>query len=252
MLRSARKRGGGVDYTVLICDDDDSILSALQIYLSQEGYKVVRANNGLEALQVMERETVHLVILDIMMPEMDGIQAAVKIREVSNVPILFLSAKGEDTDRILGLNMGGDDYVTKPFNPVELLARVRAALRRYARLGGLHGAEEATVADKQTKDVYRTGGLVLDDNRKQVTLDGEDVVLTALEYNILKLLMSHMDRVFSSSQIYETVWDEPAFHVAKTVSVHIRNIREKIEINPKEPQYLKVIYGLGYKVVKQQ
>ncbi|MCL2166575.1 MAG: response regulator transcription factor [Clostridiales bacterium] len=237
-----------MDYTVLICDDDEDILSALQIYLSQEGYKVVRANNGLEALQAMERETIHLVILDIMMPEMDGIRAAVKIREISNVPILFLSAKGEDTDRVLGLNMGGDDYVTKPFNPVELLARVRAALRRYARLGGLHDTADSIEA----KGIYQSGGLMLDDNRKQVSIDGEEVALTALEYNILKLLMAHMDRVFSSSQIYEMVWDEPAFHVSKTVSVHIRNIREKIEINPREPQYLKVIYGLGYKVVKHK
>ena len=235
-----------MDYTVLICDDDDSLLSALHIYLSQEGYRVRQAKNGFEALEVMENETIHLVVLDVMMPEMDGIQTAVKIREVSNVPILFLSAKSEDTDRILGLNMGGDDYITKPFNPVELLARVRAALRRYARLGGLHTATE----DAQTKGIYQTGGLVLDDNRKQVTVDGEDVALTALEYSILKLLVTHMEHVLSSSQIYEMVWNEPAFHVAKTVSVHIRNIREKIEINPKEPQYLKVIYGLGYKVVK--
>ena len=242
-----------MDYTVLICDDDDVILSALQIYLSQEDYRVVQAKNGREALEAMKNEIIHLVILDIMMPEMDGIRAAVKIRETSNVPILFLSAKSEDTDRILGLNMGGDDYITKPFNPVELLARVRAALRRYARLGGLQEMAERNGRDAfpgETKNVYQTGGLMLDDNRKQVTLDGEDVPLTALEYNILKLLMAHMDRVFSSSQIYETVWDEPAFHVAKTVSVHVRNIREKIEINPKEPQYLKVVYGLGYKVVK--
>ena len=235
-----------MDYTVLLCDDDEDILSALQIYLSQEGYRVLKARDGAEALQTVRDETVHLVILDVMMPAMDGIQAAVKIREINNAPILFLSAKTEDSDRVLGLNMGGDDYITKPFNPVELLARVRAALPRYARLGGLGEIpQEAAV-----KGVYQTGGLILDDNQKRVTLDGAEVALTAMEYNILKLLASNMDRVFTSAQIYEAVWDEPAYYVSKTVSVHIRHIREKIEINPKEPQYLKVIYGLGYKVVK--
>jgi DNA-binding response OmpR family regulator len=234
-----------VEYNILICDDDEDILSALKIYLSQEGYRVICAKNGLEAVRAVLNETVHLILLDVMMPEMDGIQAAVKIRETSNVPIIFLSAKGEDTDRVLGLNMGGDDYIVKPFNPVELTARVRSALRRYARLGGLI---EMPASEK--KDVYQTGGLVLDDVQKRVTLDDEEVTLTALEYNILKLLVSNMERVFTSEQIYEAVWDEPAFYVSKTVSVHIRHIREKIEINPKEPRYLKVIYGLGYKVVK--
>ena len=235
-----------MDYTILICDDDSDILSALEIYLNQEGYKVVRAGNGREAVRVAGAQTVHLILLDVMMPVMDGIQAAVKIRETSNVPILFLSAKSEDTDRVLGLNMGGDDYITKPFNPVELTARVRAALRRYARLGGLAGMAEAP----EETGVYRTGGLVLDDIQKRVTVEGEEAVLTALEYNILKLLIGNLDRVFTSAQIYEAVWDEPAFDVSKTVSVHIRHIREKIEINPKEPRYLKVLYGLGYKVVK--
>jgi len=183
-----------------------------------------------------------MILLDVMMPVMDGIQAVVKIREISNVPIIFLSAKSEDTDRVLGLNMGGDDYITKPFNPVELLARVKAALRRYSRLGGLQ--------EPQENGIYQTGGLIMDDNQKRVSVDEEEVALTALEYNILKLLMSNMERVFTSAQIYESVWDEPAFHVSKTVSVHIRHIREKIEINPKDPRYLKVIYGLGYKVVK--
>jgi len=232
---------------VLICDDDEDILSALQIYLTQEGYKVVRAADGAGAVRAVKAESVHLAILDVMMPVMDGITAAVKIREASNVPILFLSAKSEDTDRILGLNMGGDDYIVKPFNPVELLARVRAALRRYARLGGLNGAERGAAE----KDVYQTGGLILNDAQKRVTLDdGGEAALTAIEYNILKLLMSNMDRVYTSAQIYEQVWEEPAFNVSKTVSVHVRHIREKIEINPKEPRYLKVIYGLGYKVVK--
>ena len=234
-----------MEYTILICDDDEDILSALRIYLSQEGYKIIQALNGIEAVRLVEDYAVHLVLLDVMMPEMDGIQAAAKIREISNAPIIFLSAKSEDTDRVLGLNVGGDDYITKPFNPVELTARVRAAIRRYARLGGL---PEATRASER-KGIYQTGGLVLDDSQKRVTVDGEEAALTALEFNILKLLMSNMGRVFTSAQIYEAVWDEPAFHVSKTVSVHIRHIREKIEIDPKEPQYLKVIYGLGYKVV---
>jgi len=230
-------------YTILICDDDEDILSALEIYLRQDGYEVVKAANGIEALGAARAHTIHLFLLDVMMPGMDGIHAAVRLRELTNAPILFLSAKAEDTDRILGLNMGGDDYITKPFNPVELLARVRAALRRYARLGGLQDTNPE-------ENIIQTGGLMLDDTAKRVTAEGEEVPLTALEYNILKLLMSSMDRVFSSGQIYEAVWGEPAFHVAKTVSVHIRHIREKIEINPKEPRYLKVVYGLGYKVVK--
>ncbi|MCL2783193.1 MAG: response regulator transcription factor [Propionibacteriaceae bacterium] len=233
-----------MDYTVLICDDDEDILAALEIYLEQDGYRVVKAVNGQTAIDELDRQPIHLVLLDVMMPVMDGIAAAASIRKTSNVPIIFLSAKAEDTDRILGLNMGGDDYVTKPFNPVELLARVRAALRRYARLGGLPDAMNTAV------DVYRTGGLVLDDHRKRVSVDDQEVVLTAMEFAILRLLMADMERVFSSSQIYEAVWGEPAFHVAKTISVHIRHIREKIEIDPKQPQYLKVIYGLGYKVVK--
>jgi len=235
-----------MEYTILICDDDADILNALEIYLRQEGYAVVKAVNGREAADAAAVKNIHLILLDVMTPVMDGIQAAVKIRAHSNVPIIFLSAKSEDTDRILGLNMGGDDYITKPFNPVELIARVRAALRRYARLGGMANSGEV----KNERGVYRTGGLVLDDNRKLVKLDSEEVVLTSLEYSILHLLMSNMERVFTSSQIYEAVWNEPAFHVSKTVSVHIRHIREKIEINPKEPRYLKVIYGLGYKAAR--
>ena len=231
-------------HTILICDDDADIRSALNIYLSQEGHEVITAANGLEAVKLVETRPVHLILLDVMMPIMDGIEAAVKIRQMSNVPILFLSAKSEETDQILGLNMGGDDYITKPFHPLELLARVRAALRRYARLGGMTGTSESV------QGVYQTGGLMLDDNKKRVSVEDDEVNLTPLEYNILKLLISNPDRVFSSAQIYEHVWAEPAFHVSKTVSVHIRHIREKIEINPKEPRYLKVIYGLGYKVVK--
>jgi len=229
----------------MICDDDPDILNALEIYLKQEKYHVVKAKNGLEGIKLAKEENIHLILLDIMMPGMDGLQAAVKIREFSNVPIIFLTAKSEDTDRILGLNMGGDDYITKPFNPVELLARVRAALRRYASLGGIGGLPVTTI-----KGIYSTGGLLLDDNKKLVLSEGETVNLTQLEYNILHLLITNLDRVFTSDQIYEAVWGEPAFHVSKTISVHIRHIREKIEINPKEPRYLKVIYGLGYKVVK--
>lgn len=235
-----------MEYTILICDDDADIRNALAIYLVQEGYRVLQAANGLEATQIVRKEPVHLILLDVMMPELDGIAAAVRIRETSNVPILFLSAKSEETDRILGLHMGGDDYITKPFNPIELMARVKAALRRYARLGGINEGG----ASSPHPDVYRTGGLIVDDNKKQVSVDGKEVALTALEYSILKLLISNLDRVFSSNHIYEAVWGEPAFHVSKTVSVHIRHIREKIEINPKEPHYLKVIYGLGYKVVR--
>jgi len=251
------------DYTLLIVDDDPDILNALEIYLSQAGYRILRATNGLEALEVFASSEVHLILLDVMMPELDGIQTAVRLRETSNVPIVFLSAKAEDTDRILGLNMGGDDYITKPFNPVELIARIGASLRRYARLGGITSGEQPVRANTgesgasqeqldAASGIYRTGDLVLDDPQKMLSLAGEEVKLTALEYNILKLLMSHMGQVFSATQIYESVWNEPAFEVSKTVSVHVRRIREKIEVNPKEPTYLKMLYGLGYKVVKKQ
>ena len=237
-----------VEYCILTCDDDADILNALEIYLRQENYEVIKAANGAEAVACIEENVeIHLILMDIMMPVMDGIKAAVKIRETSNVPIIFLSAKAEDTDRVLGLNMGGDDYITKPFNPVELMARVKAALRRYARLGGMNGVAEAAPVE----GFFQTGGLVLDDNKKRVTVDGDEKILTSIEYNILRLLISEPDRVFTSAQIYEAVWNEPAFHVSKTISVHIRHIREKIEINPKEPQYLKVIYGLGYKIIKK-
>ncbi|MDR0862453.1 MAG: response regulator transcription factor [Oscillospiraceae bacterium] len=232
-------------YTLLVCDDDEDIRSALRIYLTGAGYEVITAANGAEAVQIARESrenSLHCVLLDVMMPFMDGIAAAVSIREFSNVPIIFLSAKAEDADRILGLDMGGDDYITKPFVPAELFARVKSAIRRYARLGG--------ASDTEMSNVFRSGGLVMDNNKKLVTTDGEPVSLTALEYNILKLLLSHPDYVFSSERIYEAVWDEPAYDVSKTVSVHIRHIREKIEPSPKEPRYLKVVYGLGYKVVK--
>ncbi len=231
-----------MEYTILICDDDEDILSALKIYLVNEGYKVIEAKNGKEAVDLVGQNNIHLVLLDVMMPIMDGIQAAVKIRNISNVPILFLSAKSEDTDRILGLNMGGDDYITKPFNPIELFARIKASLRRYSHLGG--------IKTNDINGVYQTGDLILDDNKKQVVAEGGEISLTAVEFNILKFLMSKQDYVFSSNQIYEAVWNEPAFDVSKIISVHIRHIREKIELNPKEPKYLKVVYGLGYKVVK--
>ena len=231
---------------ILICDDDKEIAEAISIYLQNEGYATLQAHDGRQALSILEQYEIHLIIMDVMMPEMDGLRATMEIRKDRNIPIIMLSAKSEGTDKILGLNMGADDYVTKPFNPVELLARVRSALRRYASLGGM----KETSGNGTENGIYRTGGLIIDDNKKSVTVDGADVSLTAMEYNILRLLASEPDRVFTSSQIYEAVWDEPAFYVSKTVSVHIRHIREKIEINPKEPRYLKVVYGLGYKVVK--
>jgi DNA-binding response OmpR family regulator len=242
MVNYRKSEGKMEQYKILVCDDDEDILAALKIYLTGDGYAVLTAQNGVEAVNIARSGHVHLMLLDVMMPVMDGIMAAIHIREFSNAPIIFLSAKSEDADRILGLNMGGDDYITKPFVPAELFARVRSALRRYAQLGGLPGTA--------APNVYQISGLVLDDNKKSVSVDGESVTLTALEYNILKLLVSHPDYVFSSAQIYESVWGEPAFDVSKTISVHIRHIREKIEINPKEPRYLKVVYGLGYKVGK--
>jgi len=235
-----------MNYTILVCDDDKDIAKALEVYLSMKNYQVVIVDNGEKAVQAIREQEIHLLLLDVMMPVMDGIEAASQIRQFSNVPIIFLSAKAEEIDRIHGLNVGGDDYVTKPFNPVELMARVKANLRRYARLGGMEQAE----VGQQHNGIYQTGGLRLDDGKKLVTVNDEEVRLTAIEYNILKFLMMHIDFVFSSAQIYEQVWNEPAFDVGKTISVHIRHIREKIEINPKEPQFLKVVYGLGYKVVK--
>jgi len=227
-------------YNVLVCDDDADILKSIRIYLLQEGYNVLEASNGREALEVIEQNEVHCLILDIMMPEMDGLSATLKIREKYNFPIILLSAKSEDTDKIAGLSFGADDYVTKPFNPLELMARVKSQLRRYATLGAMQVSETQLV----------TGGLVLDTKTKQVTVDGEPVRLTAREYQILEYLMKNMNAVLTSSQIYEAVWNEMSFGIEKTVTVHIRNIREKIEINPKEPKYLKVVYGLGYKIQK--
>ena len=225
-------------YTVLICDDDQAILESLEIYLHLEGYEVVKATNGEEALAAARANEIHCIILDIMMPGLDGLNATLQLREFHNVPIILLSAKSEDTDKITGLLFGADDYVTKPFNPLELMARVKSQIRRYATLGSMETRE----------NVLTTGGLSLDPEAKEVMLDGEAVHLTATEYGILELLMKNMGRVLSTNQIYEAVWNEPAFSSEKTVTVHIRRIREKIEINPKEPKYLKVVWGIGYKI----
>lgn len=227
-------------FTVLVCDDDAAILESLRIYLSQEDYRVLCARDGLEALEQVQGEEIHCMVLDIMMPRLDGLKTTLKLREKYNFPIILLSAKSEDTDKIAGLGFGADDYVTKPFNPLELTARVKSQIRRYVRLGSLEVRESQLV----------TGGLVLDTDTKEVTVDGDPVRLTAREYKILEYLMHNIGRVLSSAQIYEAVWNEPAYGTEKTVTVHIRNIREKIEINPKEPKYLKVVYGLGYKVEK--
>ena len=226
--------------TILICDDDRDIVSALDIYLTSEGYQTVKAYNGKEALRAVEQHDIHLILMDIMMPELDGIRTTAKLREGSNVPIILLTAKSEDTDKILGLNIGADDYITKPFNPLEVVARVKSQLRRYTSLGG---------ADKGP-GLITVGPIVMDDGAKQVTVDGEPVSLTPIEYNILKLLLSHPGQVFSSSQIYEQVWNDPAYGSENTVAVHIRHLREKIEIDPAEPRYLKVVWGLGYKMEK--
>ena len=229
-------------YNVLVCDDDRDIVEAIEIYLSQEGYKVLKAYDGEEALKVLDREKVDLLIIDVMMPKLDGIRATLKIREKKNMPIIILSAKSEDADKILGLNVGADDYMTKPFNPLELTARVKSQLRRYTQLG--------STIDKSNQAVYAVGGLSIDDEQKEVTVDGEPVRLTPIEYNILLLLVKNQGKVFSIDQIYESIWNEDAIGVDNTVAVHIRHIREKIEINPKEPRYLKVVWGVGYKIEK--
>ena len=224
---------------ILVCDDDKAIVEAIDIYLTQEGHHILKAYDGEEAIQILNNNPVDLLIIDIMMPKLDGIRATLKIREKNVLPIIILSAKSEDADKILGLNVGADDYVTKPFNPLELVARVKSQLRRYTQLG--------SVSYKQG-NVYETGGLVIDDDRKEVNVDGELVKLTPIEYGILLFLVKNKGMVFSISQIYENIWNEEAIAVDNTVAVHIRHIREKIEINPKEPRYLKVVWGLGYKV----
>ena len=225
-------------YNILICDDDKDIVSALEIYLARDDYHLFHAYNGREALEIVKKQEIHLVLLDIMMPEMDGMTALEKIREISNVPVLFLSAKGEDTDKIRGLVAGADDYITKPFNPVELQARVRSNLRRYVELGSR--TPEA--------DVLKIGGVEMNDQAKEVTLDGEPVNLTPTEYDILRFLMQNPGRVFSPAEIYRKVWKEDPFGTENIVAVHIRHIREKIEYDPADPRYLKAVWGHGYKM----
>lgn len=227
-------------FNILVCDDEKSIVDAIEIYLKQENYNIIKAYNGEEALQALEENEIHLILLDIMMPKLDGLNATIKIRERLNIPIIILSAKSEDTDKILGLNFGADDYITKPFNPLELLARVKSQMRRYTTLG--------SIAEKS--NIIKIGGLELDKDAKEVRVEGEKVKLTATEYGILQLLMENAGKVFSIDQIYENVWKELSFAPENTVSVHIRRIREKIEINPKEPRYLKVVWGIGYKIEK--
>jgi len=223
---------------ILICDDDREIVDAIEIYLKSSGYEAVKAYNGIEAVEAIENEEPHLIIMDIMMPKMDGIAATLTIREKQNIPIIMLSAKSEDTDKILGLQTGADDYVTKPFNPLELLARVKAQLRRYTELGSA----------EINPGAYQSGGLVVDDTCKTVTVDGNDVKLTPMQYKILLLLIKNKGKVFSINEIYESVWNEDSYNAENIIAVHIRNIREKIEINPKEPKYLKVVWGIGYKI----
>ena len=229
-------------FNILVCDDDKEIVDAIDIYLSQEGYHILKAYDGLQAIEIMKKEEVHLILLDIMMPNLDGIRATRKIRETSSVPIIMLSAKSEEVDKILGLNIGADDYITKPFNPLDLIARVKSQLRRYTQLGNL--------ATEEKEAVYVCGGLVVNDDLKTVTVDGEPVKLTPIEYNILVLLIKNQGKVFSIEQIYENIWNEEAIGADNTVAVHIRHIREKIEINPREPRYLKVVWGIGYKIEK--
>ncbi|MCL1872640.1 MAG: response regulator transcription factor [Clostridiales bacterium] len=227
---------------ILICDDDREIAAAIAVYLQNEGYSTYLAHDGREAISLLEEQEIHLIIMDVMMPRMDGHLATREIRQKRNIPIIMLSAKSEDTDKIMGLNLGADDYVTKPFNPLELIARVKSQLRRYTSLGSIPGAK--------SEGVYTVGGLSLNDSQKTVNLDGEDIRLTPLEYKILQLLIRHPGRVFSIDEIYERVWGEDSLGGGSTVTVHIRRIREKIEINPKEPKYLKVVWGIGYKIEK--
>lgn len=227
-------------YNILICDDERDIVSALRIYLSGEDYNIFEAYNGLEALEIVKKNDIHLIILDIMMPGLDGIAATAKLRETSNIPILLLTAKSESGDKVLGLNVGADDYITKPFDPAEVTARVRSHLRRYTRLGAK--------PEETKKSSYTVGPITLNEEDKTVTVDGESVTLTPIEYNILLLLIKHPGRIYSSSQIYELVWNETALGAENAVSVHIRHLRQKIEITPSEPRYLKVVWGLGYKL----
>ena len=229
-------------YNILVVDDDKEIVESIEIYLRNEGYKVFKAYDGLEALDILTNEEIHLILMDIMMPKLDGIKATIKIRQEKNIPIILVSAKGEDTGKILGLNIGADDYITKPFNLLELIARVKSNLRRYMNFGNFN--------NETREDVLRSGGLELNTSTKEVKVDGNQVKVTPIEYRILELLLRNKGRVFSIDEIYEKVWKEESFNVENTVAVHIRRIREKIEINPKEPRYLKVVWGIGYKIEK--
>ena len=230
-------------YNILVVDDDKEIVESIEIYLKNEGFNIFKAYNGIEALEILVEKEIHLILMDIMMPKLDGIKATIKIREEKNIPIILVSAKSEDTDKIIGLNIGADDYITKPFNLIELIARVKLNLRRYVTLGNYDN-------DNLNKDILKSGGLELNTSTKDVKVDGEVVKITPIEFKILKLLLANKGRVFSIDEIYEKVWNEESFNVENTVAVHIRRIREKIEINPKEPRYLKVVWGVGYKIEK--
>ena len=230
--------------TILVCDDEKEIVEAIAIYLEGEGFKIIKCYDGKEAIEVLAAgQKVDLIIMDVMMPGMDGIHATLKIRETMDVPIIILSAKSEDNDKILGLNIGADDYISKPFNPLELVARVKSQLRRYMQLGNIAGSS--------SQAVFKCGGLTINDDNKEVFVDGELIKLTPIEYNILLLLVKNAGKVFSIDEIYEQIWNEEAIGADNTVAVHIRHIREKIEINPREPKYLKVVWGVGYKIEKQ-
>jgi len=231
-----------MNMNILVCDDEVEIVEAIEVYLKSEGYNIIKCYNGIQAIEAVENNDIHLVLMDIMMPEMDGIKTTAKIREIKNIPVIMLSAKSQDIDIIMGLNMGADDYITKPFKPLELLARVKSQLRRYTTLGGAN--------DKIGQ--YKNGGLVIDDERKEVIVDGEIIKLTPVEYKIILYLTKDAGRVFSIEDIYENVWKEPSFNPENTVAVHIRRIREKIEIDPKNPKYLKVVWGVGYKMEEIQ
>ena len=231
-------------YNILVVDDDKEIVESIEIFLRNEGFNIYKAYNGLEALDVLVNKEVHLILMDIMMPKLDGIKATIKIREERNIPIILVSAKSEDTDKIMGLNIGADDYITKPFNLLELIARVKSNLRRYVTLGTYNNE------NKNDDEVLRSGGLELNTYTKEVKVDGQVVKVTPIEFKILNLLLANKGRVFSIDEIYEKVWNEESFNVENTVAVHIRRIREKIEINPKEPRYLKVVWGVGYKIEK--
>ena len=231
-------------YNILVVDDDKEIVKAIEIYLKREGYNVIKAYDGLEALKKINENLIHLVILDIMMPNKDGLSALKEIRENKSIPVILLSAKSEDYDKIAGLDIGADDYITKPFNPLELVARVNSNIRRYVKLGSI---ENNNISEKNKK-IYKVGELELDDDTKKVTVDGKNIKLTATEYNILKFLLKNKGKVYSISEIYENVWNEDSLAAENIIAVHIRHIREKIEINPKEPKYLKVIWGIGYKI----